>query len=469
MRVLVLNLPGPFCRAGSRWPHGRKEKGLGYNPFPFYLSYATSVLLKNGVEADIKDCIALEWDEKKLLNYFKKFQPEVIVVETSTPSYNYDIKFINKLDCIKVAVGAHATATISQHISDGFDYVIVGEYDFSLLNLVKHLSGKVKTLPKNIATKKTPRAQYIKLIEDLDSIPWPCWELMPMEKYSDPFCLGKNIAVLSSRGCPMNCSFCNISVFFGKPNYRTRDPVKVCDEIEFLISKHKPDEIYFDDDTITISKNHILSLCKEIKKRQFGIPWSCMGDAKVDADVLEAMAESGCRAMKFGVESADPKVLEKIPKHINLDDVKRTVKKCKEVGIKTHATYMFGLPGENKEKAIKTIKFALELGTDTLQFSIATPYPGTEFYKAAEENNWFTTKNWDMFNAAGTSVIGYSDYSEKEIIEIFKKAWTAWDRHMLVKKPGTILHHMYGVQRRNGFISVAKTIGWGCKRIIKGR
>lgn len=468
MKILILNPPGPFCRAGSRWPHKKLSVGLRYNPFPFFLAYATSVLLKAGYEADIKDCIAMEWDKKKLFNFVDNFNPDLIVMETSTPSYSNDVKIMKHFKKPVVAVGAHATSTFRQHIRDGFDYVAIGEFDFSILDLVKFLDKKIKNLPKSIASKKNLNLKHSDLIKDLDTLPWPPWDLMPMEMYSDPFCLGRNVTVMSSRGCVHNCSFCTIAVFYGKPNCRLRNPVKVCDEIEYLVKTYKPDEVYFDDDSITIFKNHIRALCKEYKKRKFEIPFSCMGDCAVDNKTLEIMADAGCRAFKFGVESFDPEVLKRIPKHITITDVKRVVKKCKKLGMKTHPTFILGLPGETLESAKRTIKEALKLNTDTLQFSTAMPYPGTRLYKMAEENDWFVTKDWRSFNGAGGVVLSYPQFSAKEIMDVYKEAWVKWEQHLVFRKPRTLFQHLYGKWRREGALSTLRMIAWGTKKLIRG-
>jgi radical SAM superfamily enzyme YgiQ (UPF0313 family) len=291
---------------------------------------------------------------------------------------------------------------------------------------------------------------------------------MPMEMYNDPFCLGRNVAVMSSRGCIHNCSFCTLAVFYGKPNCRFRNPIKVCDEIENLINKYKLDEIYFDDDSITISKSHIISLCKEYKKRKFGIPFSCMGDCAVDNETLEIMKNAGCRAFKFGVESFDPEVLKRIPKHITSDDVKRVVKKCKQLGIKTHPTFVLGLPGETLESAKNTVNEAFKLDADTIQFSTATPYPGTRLYKMAEENGWFIKKDWRFFSGGGDVVLSYPEFTAKEIIDIYKEAWIRWERHLVFRKPKTLYQHLYGKLRREGAVPTLRLIISGTKKLIKG-
>lgn len=462
MRVLTLNPPGPFCRAGSRWPHRRKAKSVGidYHPFPFGLAYATSRLLGDGHDARLVDCIALGRDLDALEEEVRRYQPDVVFMETSAPSFHDDVDVARALGVPCIAGGAHASATPEEHLNAGFSAVVMGEYDQVISRAVEGASEPWLATPKRPATEHTP------LTLELDAIPPPPWEQMPMEKYNDPFCKGRSVTVLSSRGCPFNCSFCTIAPFAGRRNFRTRAPESVCDEIAELIERYSPDEIYFDDDTITATRKHILGLCEAYAARQFGRPFSCMGNANVDRDVLEAMAGAGCRAFKFGVETGDPEVMARIPKNTDLDEVRRTVGDCRRLGIKTHATFLLGLPGETRESAERTIAFAMELGTHTLQFAIATPYPGTRFYEEAVRQGWLTKESWLQFDPAGEAVVSYPGYSADDITGMHEEAWRRWQHHMLWRRPGTLLHHFGNAWRREGPMGMARLGAYGVRRLL---
>jgi len=384
--VLLLNPPGPFCRAGSRWPHSRKPSatGIDYHPFPFGLAYAASRLETDGHEARLVDCIALGTTREELLQIAADFGPDRAFMETSTPSFHADVATMRELGIPCVAGGPHATATWAEHVEAGFAGVICGEYDQGISQAIGLEPMPWLALPDHRPAAHAP------LTEDLDAIAHPAWGQLPMEKYNDPICRGRSVTVLSSRGCPHGCGFCTLAPFHGRRDYRLRDPAAVCDEIGLLIEQYGPDEVYFDDDTITVNPKHVLGLCAEYSRRGFGLPFACMGHATAPRDVIEAMAAAGCRAYKFGVESADPEVLDQIPKALGLDDVVRTVRDCHDLGIQTHATYLLGLPGEDRDSALRTIDFALGLDTHTLQFAIATPYPGTALYERAKEAGWLT-------------------------------------------------------------------------------
>lgn len=462
MRVLLLNPPGPFCRAGSRWPHKRKPRkvGIDYHPFPFQLGYAASRLLTDGHFVRFVDCIASGIDDAELVRIAYDFDPEIVFMETSAPSWQFDIDTMKRLDKPTIAGGAHATATPQEHLDAGFVGVIRGEYD-------QVLPQALSLDPQPwFATGGSLDALHAPMIKKLDDIPSPPWHIMPMEKYNDPFCLGRSVTVLTSRGCPLECGFCTIAPFEGKRNYRRRDPKAVCDEIAQLIERYHPDEIYFDDDTITINRRHMLALCDEYRSRDFGIPWSCMGNAVIDSDVITAMAKAGCRAIKFGVESADPEVLRQIPKDQDPKDVQRTVHDLNRHGIQSHANFLFGLPGETELSARRTIEYAVNLGTQTLQFAIATPYPGTAFYARAEREGWLTKTDWRQFDPAGEAVVSYPNYSAEKIAEMHDLAWKRWQRHMMLHRPHTLMHHFGNAYRRQGFGGMARLGYYGATRLF---
>jgi anaerobic magnesium-protoporphyrin IX monomethyl ester cyclase len=462
LKVLLLNPPGPFCRAGSRWPHKRKSQtvGIDYHPFPFSLGYAASRLITDGHDVKFLDCIASGITDAQLDVIAQDFDPDVVFMETSAPSFYADIDVKNRLGKPCIAGGAHATATIDDHLAEGFTAVIRGEYDQVISQAIE--LGEHDWL----ATSSNPGACHAPMVENLDEIPYPAWDLMPMEKYNDPFCKGRTVTVLTSRGCPLSCEFCTIAPHHGKRSYRRRDPKKVCDEIQVLIDKFHPDEIYFDDDTITINRKHLIAFCEEYESRNFGLPFSCMGNATVDREALEAMTKAGCRALKFGVESGDPDVLAAVPKTMELADVVRTVKDCRELGIQTHANFLVGLPEETREKAIKSIEYAINLNTHTLQFAIATPYPGTVFYDKAVANNWLTKDSWKDFDPAGGAVVSYPGYASCEIEEMYRYAWSRWQRKMLLQRPATIVHHFGNAFRREGMGGVIRLGRYSAGRLF---
>ena len=430
MRVLLANLPWisdderTGLRAGSRWPHVKlRREQLPYYPFPFFLAYAAAVAREGGHDVTLRDCIADETGGGEFMSQMEALKPDVAVFETSTPSIGNDLEWAGRakeLGTTTVLTGPHATARPREVLGEKcVDYVITHEYENPLLELLNALEsgGKVGGI-KSLGHREggRPEVNADAPLADVNAMPYPLREQLPMRRYIDPFCKhAPNAQMWSSRGCPYQCIYClEPWVFYGARSYRARNPESVVDEMQHLAEKYGAREVYFDDSSFSVDQDRVLRICGEIEERGLDVCWSCMADAKLREDTLEAMKKAGCVAIKFGVESASPEILRNINKHVNLDDVRRVVKLCKGMGIETHATYMFGLPGETKETMRETMKFAFSLGTDTAQFSVAIPYPGTKFHDMAEREGWLKADGWSDY-AGQKTVLEYPNLSGEEI------------------------------------------------------
>jgi radical SAM superfamily enzyme YgiQ (UPF0313 family) len=179
--------------------------------------------------------------------------------------------------------------------------------------------------------------------------------------------------------------------------FRARSAENVVDEIEEAVRVYGHDEIYFDDDTFTIDRQRVMDICRLIQERglEEEVEWiaQCRVDT-VDREMLEAMKAANCGYILFGVESGSPQMLKKMKKGITLDKVRHAFKLAREVGIKTQAFFLFGMPGETQETIRETIEFAKELNASSTQFAVAIPHPGTVLYTECKANGWLTSQNW---------------------------------------------------------------------------
>lgn len=474
MKVLITNPPGRcFIRArGDNWPSACETKNVLYTSFPYLLATAAAQLEKSGHEVCLVDCVAEGIEQEEFINTVPSFGPIAVVMMTSTPSYYYDVETRKKLDLDipVIAVGVHASATPQRHLKDGFDYVIRGEFDYTLAELIAGINNKEKLKQvQGICFKDGDElhiSEFSETVKDLNELPFPAYHLLKMDLYSEPFAKGRNIMMLTTRGCPYQCDYCCVPYFYGGPIYRKRKPKRVVDKIEYLIDKFQIDEVYFDDSSITVDKNHLLGLAAEIKTRNLNISWSCMGNAHITDAVLEKLAESGCRGLKIGIEAGNTNILANISKKITKSDIQRVVKKCHKLGMKVHGTYMIGLPGETAKEARMTIEFMLELNTDTVQIAVATPFPGTKFHEDARKNSWLITDDWSLFDG-NHAVLSYPEFSSSEIQSLFQEASRRWERHVVFTKPATILHHLYGVYKRKGLKGIAHGINYGINIILR--
>jgi radical SAM superfamily enzyme YgiQ (UPF0313 family) len=430
--MILLALP-PF-KEGSRsgrWPSTSKVKNFYFLYPPWFLAYSAALLEKDRVEVDLVDAVAQDMDNDQFVEYVIKKSPELLIAETSTITIDRDMQLMKRIKeevgCKIALAGPHVTALCPETMAKYafIDFVLIGEYELTVLELVRKLGieryGTIKGLAyrdgnKIVVNERRP------LIPDLDALPFPARHFLPMEKYNEAFAEVPNQQMITSRGCPFGCIFCVWPQVLFERKVRLRSAKSIVDEMQMLIEKYKPKEIYFDDDSFTLNRKHVVEVCEEIKKRGLETPWSCMGDARLPLEVLKTMKDAGCVGIKFGVESASPKVLKEIKKSLNIDDVVKFNKVAKDLGFKTHATYTLGHPADTKKTIDHTLRFAVTLGTDSFQISIATPLPGTEFYNWAKQNKYLVTEDFSKYDGNSGAVVSYPWLSKKEIDDAFKKS-----------------------------------------------
>jgi anaerobic magnesium-protoporphyrin IX monomethyl ester cyclase len=445
MKIILANLPwnGFFrtgVRAGSRWPHLKGPTEKDYLPFPFFLAYAAALLKKNNFQVQLIDAIAQEKSYRRFLADIRKIKPQLIVCETSTVTLDHDLRLLEKIGQNVPIVVCGPDINIRQPaFLDKYPfitYVLVGEYEFTLLELVRHLElGKSLEGITGLIYRSTDgiKINPPRPLVDLDNFPWPLRQGLPLDKYNDtPGDMPVPSAqMLASRGCPYKCKFCLWpQVMYQSNAYRVRNVADVVDEMEYLVKEMGFKSIYFDDDTFNCGKDRMLELCDEIKKRNLNIPWAIMARADLmTEEILEQMRSAGLFAIKYGVESAKQELLDNISKGMDLKKTENIIRFTKMLEIRTHLTFTFGLPGETKESILKTIDLALKLDPTTVQFSIATPFPGTSFYDELREKGYILSENWAEYDGNHKSVIKSNNISQRDLEDAIKYAYKQWGLH----------------------------------------
>lgn len=435
-------------RAGSRWPHF-EEEGNTYLPFPFYLAYTASILKEAGYDVRIIDGVAERISEDAYIDRAVEFNPDVIILEVSTASLPTDLnqakRIKDKCPGAKVVFsGIHLDMYKPEFLEENpvVDFVLKGEYDLvsrALMKAIERGSGfeDVPNLVFRGGEGELGETARTEVIMDLDSLPWPERDQLPMMNYWDlPGGIPEpSLQMWSSRGCPFKCIFCAWpQIMYDNNKYRTRDSVDVVNEIEEQVKKYGFRSFYFDDDTFNIGKKRILKLCDEISNRELNLPWAAMSRADTsDRETFKAMRDSGLMAIKFGVESGSQELVDNAKKNLNLDQVEASVRYCHELGINVHLTFSFGLPGETWDTVRKTINFAKMLNPETLQFSLMTPFPGSTFYQMQEEANKLLTHDWSQYDGGTTSVVCTDGMSGKELEDALKMAHREWDWHKMTR------------------------------------
>lgn len=438
MRILLLNLPWRKdnrwgVRAGSRWPftsETEENSYIKYIPFPFFLAYAASLLKSKNKDVKIIDAIAQGSNELEILNEISAVCPGLIVIETSTPSFDNDLKLASEikqrtLNSQIALCGPHATTYAKDILNKHsfVDYVLMGEYEYTLLDLVNNLEsslglqsvlGLAYRKAKNILINK-PRPT----IGRLDDLPWPERESLFIYKYNDGFARlpVPNVQMWSSRGCPFKCMFCLWpQAVYGEHKYRKRNPLDVVDEMEWLIKKYNFKAVYFDDDVFNIDKAHVVSICKQIKQRGIKVPWAAMARADfMDEGMLSLLASAGLYAIKYGIESANLQVLELCKKKLNLAKAKKMIAYTKKIGIKVHLTFCLGLPGETKQSVQDSVDFIAVTQPDSLQFSLATPFPGTEYFKYLKKQGYPLPQSWADYDSDNRYIYGTQELNNLDL------------------------------------------------------
>lgn len=421
MRVLLANLPWFIdnrygVRAGSRWPFTsfpERDGKLHYIPFPFFLAYATSLLKQKGKTAKLIDAIAEGLTEDEFIKKAEAYKPDLIVIETSTPSLKNDLAIANRLETnltnVKIVFcGSHPSVFAGQTLRDNnfIQYIMLGEYEYTLLELVDNLEkgldlGTVLGMAywDGDDIKVNDRRPTI---SDLDSLPWPQRDSLTIYKYNDGFANLPlpNVQVWASRGCPYKCTFCLWpQTIYNEHKYRRRNFKDIVDEMEYLIKEFNFKAVYFDDDIFNAEKKQVLDICNEIINRNIKTPWAIMGiTSLMDEEILTKLAKAGLYAVKYGIESADPEILASCRKNIDLEKSKQIINITKKLGIKVHLTFCLGLPGETKSTIQKTISFIHDVKPDSLQISLATPFPGTEYYNHLKESKSLLSEDWADFD-----------------------------------------------------------------------
>jgi radical SAM superfamily enzyme YgiQ (UPF0313 family) len=390
------------------------------NP-PLGLAYLASYLEKSNYSVKILDVSAQHLTEADLENEIAAASPKMVGISFMTNQWREAlataqlIKRVNP-SILVVTGGPHASALPDEALADqSIDFVVIGEGENTLVDLAdKFIRNKDIRLAEinGIAYREGERVVISAprpFIENLDSIPFPAWHLLAVEKYSvSPLGMEKEIVlpIISSRGCPNQCIFCDSHTIFGRC-FRGRSAKNIFAEILFLKNNYHITQFDFVDDTITIDKGRVTELCNLIIGSDLNVKWMCNARVNtVDINLLQLMKMAGCIRIDLGVESGDENVLRSIKKGITIEQIKNAHKLVHAAGIVSNSFVMVGNLNEDFESVKKTVRLVQEIAED-ISIAIATPFPGTELYKLAKANNWLRITDWSKYVTSPTYLPGY--------------------------------------------------------------
>ena len=424
MKVLFVNPPQTAS----------KYKFMGVIAPPLGIAYMAGVLQENNIDVEILDASAEDMDFKDVEKELLKRKPDLVALTALTPTIGRALETAQLVketlpDSIVVMGGYHPTFNFIETLEDeNVDIIIRGEGEYIMLNLVQALENQsilhdVKGIVFEDKNSKeivvNPEAP---LIQDLDELPFPALNLLPMEKYRLLDMDTHMTTMITTRGCPMQCSFCSSAAMHGK-KIRERSVENIVDEIEYLKTNYDIDTIAFMDDTFTLKKRKVMAICDEILKRNIEIMWGCTSRVDtLDEKLLKKMKEAGCITIFIGVESADQQQLDNMCKNTTIAKIENAFKIARKLKIRTIASVALGMPGDTKEIMNKTVKFVHKLKPNYAIYSLATPYPGTRFYKEAFEKNLIKIKDWSKYTLI-TPILETIDCSLNDMRKIQAKAF----------------------------------------------
>jgi radical SAM superfamily enzyme YgiQ (UPF0313 family) len=359
------------------------------------LAYLAAVLEKNGYEVKIIDC-SLGISHKNLIELLIKENPRLIGITGTTVAFcsmrrvAEDAKRVLN-NVITVVGGAHVTAMPEETMKTPyFDIGVIGEGEITFLELLERIkkAGGLFELENldGIVYRQNGQIRRNKaraFIDDLDALPLPARHLLPtLNVYRPTPASYRNLplgVLITSRGCPSRCTFCDRGVFGNR--YRERSAKNVVAEIEELVNKFGAREIRFFDDTFTFNRQRVLDICVLLKDKGIRIPWTCLTKVhNVDEDLLEEMKDAGCWQVLYGLESGDDRMLKLLKKGNTVADNERAVRLAHKVGLSVRADFIAGTPGETLESLKRTLDLAIRLKVDYAHFNKFIPFPGTELY-----------------------------------------------------------------------------------------
>jgi anaerobic magnesium-protoporphyrin IX monomethyl ester cyclase len=402
---------------------------------PLGLALIAAILEKAGYPINLLDANALTLKPETVAGIIA--DTDIVGITATTPTIGTALSIArhlkNKNPNIKIILGGpHVTLLPEETLasSHDIDAIVRGEGDETVIELLKAIENhqplnNVSGISYQSDTKivHTPER---KSIIDMDSLPYPAYHLLPWQKYKPHPPHGMAMpfgAMVTSRGCPYRCAYCSKPVFGSK--FRAQSPDRVVEEMVYLQQKFGVREIAFYDDTFTVDKKRVHAIADKIIAKKMKIAWTCETRVNlVDKELLAHIKQAGCYSISYGIESASPEIIKVLQKDITLKQVEAAIQAHKEVGLPVVGYFMLGSPGETPQTIKQTIDFAKKLKVDFAQFSVTTPFPGTELYEIYKRNNPGEIA-WEKFVYAGTDNPTSPVFESDKITREDLKKWVA--------------------------------------------
>lgn len=465
MNVWVLN--PPFLPKYSRPQRSPAVTKSGTVYFPLWLAYATGVLEAAGHQVTLTDAAARSVPLNAVLAEVPRLQPDLIVMDTSTPSIENDLGVAAALKqaCPGVAVvlvGTHVTACAEEVLAGGAaaDAVARREYDYTLRELAAVMAANGNRWPDaarlagvaGLSFRADGRVVHNPdrpFIENLDELPWVSRVYrrhLDIRDYFNQNALYPMVTLITSRGCPFRCNFCVYPQVLTGRRCRERSIGDVVDEMAYVVQEFpEARSIFFEDDTLTAQKSRCLELAEAIGQRKLTIPWEANSRVDVDHETMQRIRAAGCRELCVGFESGSQAVLDRMHKGTRIERMHAFMRNARRAGVLVHGCFMFGFPDETAADVRLTMDLALRLNPDTAQFYPVMVYPGTEAYEEYRSRGWLAAGSYrDWLTAEGlhNCVIRNQHMTSAELVRLCDQA-----RRRFYLRPGYLAYKLAQLAR----------------------
>ena len=459
MRILLINPPWVIRSRKNVW------RSVASIMPPLGLAWLAAVLERDGHDVSILDAHALRLPVDTVVPWLRQHGAfDLVGLTATTPLIGnaLEIARLIKLDSPRTLValgGVHPTVLPDEVLGEpAVDLVVRGEGENTICEIAAQRDWA------SIAGVSYRRDGQVvhnpdrELIRDLDSLPLPAYHLLPMDKYRPAAGAARRTpatSVLATRGCPGRCTFC-YRVFGNTLRFRSGE--KVAQEVKLLQDRYGIREVCFYDDTFTAVKREVRAFCQAVIDWKMDLTWSCF--TRIDAfeeETFRLMRQAGCHQVMFGVESANPDILKNINKRIRVDKAESVIHAMRKLGLDVRAAFMLGNPGETEDTMRENIDFALRLDPDLVQFNITTPFPGTEMFRWANENNFLLTRNWDDYDLS-RPVLNLPTVAP----EVVQRYYDSAHRRFFFR-PKFIFRQLRRLRNMNDFVSALR----GLRMILK--
>ncbi|XOB40302.1 MAG: B12-binding domain-containing radical SAM protein [Candidatus Nealsonbacteria bacterium] len=421
-KILLLNLPGDEIYLRDYYCSFISEGDFVWHPVDLTV---LSGILSLDYHIEVIDAIAEKIGFQECYEKISLMDIDTIIFLSGAVSWEKDKEFLEK---IKKKRPLRLIGTGDLFLFQGEKILRENKFldglilDFTDSEILKFLSGEKGSF-KNIiyrSEKEIFLPRKIKREKEIFSLPLPRLDLFPIKRYNFPIARYFPFAtIIASLNCPYHCRFC----IYNNLDFKWRDVDNVVEELKYIYSLGIR-EVRFRDNTFGANRNQALDICRKMILNNFNFSWSCSSRVDVlDKKLLEIMKKSGCHTIQFGVESGNQETLDRFNKGFTLNRVREMFSLCQRLDIRTMAHFILGLPGENQETVLNTLRFAIELNCDFATFNIAAPRVGTDLRKNAISKGWLIDNALKSSDTVRTyPVIKTEKLSQKKLWELRNKA-----------------------------------------------